>query len=164
MTKLRALEPDDIDLLFTVENDLTLWKVGDSNVPYSREFLRNYILSTTGDIFSDKQLRLVVEYDNKPAGLIDLTSFSPLHRRAEVGIAILKEFRQRGIGMEAVSQLERYAAEFLHIHQLYAIIPEDNTPCLDLFEKCSFECKSTLKDWLIDGQTYKNAFVYQKMI
>ena len=31
--RLRALEPEDLDLLYRIENDVTLWNVGSSNVP-----------------------------------------------------------------------------------------------------------------------------------
>lgn len=66
---LRAIEPDDIDLLYNVENDRTLWQLGNTNEPYSKELLRNYILSTTGDIYADKQLRLIIELQTKSSGV-----------------------------------------------------------------------------------------------
>ena len=31
---LRAMEPEDIDLLYRIENDRSLWDVGSTNVPY----------------------------------------------------------------------------------------------------------------------------------
>ena len=37
---LRALEPEDLDFLYIIENDSSLWKFGASNVPYSK-----YVLS-----------------------------------------------------------------------------------------------------------------------
>ena len=30
--KLRAIEPEDLDLLYQIENDQSLWKVGATNV------------------------------------------------------------------------------------------------------------------------------------
>ena len=33
---LRAIEPEDLDLLYRIENDVKLWNVGTTNVPYSR--------------------------------------------------------------------------------------------------------------------------------
>lgn len=164
MIKLRALEPDDVDILFAVENDTAFWAVGNTNMPYSRQFLCNYILSTTGDIYTDKQLRLVIEHDNEPVGLIDLSNFDPRNLRAELGIIIIREHQNKGIAQEAIRQIEEYATDVLHMHQLYAIIAEDNMPSLRLFNKCSFTCKSTLTDWLIDGKNYKNALVYQKIL
>ena len=40
---LRAIEPEDLDLLYRIENDRNLWNVGTTNVPYSRYTLHDYI-------------------------------------------------------------------------------------------------------------------------
>lgn len=55
MISLRAMEPDDLDLLYKVENDQELWEVGATNVPYSKALLRDFIMNATGDIYTDKQ-------------------------------------------------------------------------------------------------------------
>ena len=34
--RLRAIEPEDLDTLYKIENDRTLWGIGPTNVPYSR--------------------------------------------------------------------------------------------------------------------------------
>lgn len=164
MIKLRALEPDDLDLLFNVENDDSIWWVGNTNVPYSRQFLANYILSTTGDIYTDKQLRLIIESEGMPVGIVDITDFDPRNMRAEIGIIILKEHQNRGIAYKALMLVEQYASRVLRLHQLYAIIPENNTPSLRLFDKSGFRCQSTLTDWLFDGKNYQNAYLVQKII
>lgn len=164
MIKLRALEPNDIDLLFTVENDQSLWWVGNTNVPYSRQFLSNYILSTTGDIYTDKQLRIVIEQDSRPVGLIDISNFDPKNMRAELGIIIMKECQNKGIAWEAMTLVETYATNVLRLHQLYAIIPETNIPSLNLFSKCSFSFRSKLVDWIAEGENYKNAYLVQKIL
>ena len=41
--RLRALEPEDLEWLYSVENDEELWQWGSSNVPYSRYSLKTYI-------------------------------------------------------------------------------------------------------------------------
>ena len=33
---LRALEPEDLDALYAIENDTEIWDVGHTNVPYSK--------------------------------------------------------------------------------------------------------------------------------
>lgn len=55
VVRLRALEPEDLDLLYTIENDRELWNIGNTNMPYSRFFLHEYIASVSGDIYTDKQ-------------------------------------------------------------------------------------------------------------
>ena len=43
---LRALEPEDLELLYHIENDDKLWNVGITNVPYSRFMLQEYSADT----------------------------------------------------------------------------------------------------------------------
>ena len=33
---LRAMEPEDLEFIYRMENDTTLWSAGSTNVPYSR--------------------------------------------------------------------------------------------------------------------------------
>ena len=48
--RLRALEPEDLEWLYSVENDEELWQWGSSNVPYSRYSLKTYIAESRHDI------------------------------------------------------------------------------------------------------------------
>lgn len=93
---LRAMEPEDLDTLYTLENDRTVWGVSATNVPYSRSVLIDYITSSKSDIYADGQVRLMVDNEEgETVGTVDLTNFDPKHRRAELGIAIKKSFAVR---------------------------------------------------------------------
>ena len=84
--KLRAMEPEDLDVLYKIENDTSLWGVGVTNVPYSRYTLHDYIANSVGDIYTDKQVRLMIDNEQgQTVGIIDITDFDPRHRRAELG-------------------------------------------------------------------------------
>ena len=37
---LRAAEPEDLDLMYLIENDTALWNYGSANVPYSMYSLK----------------------------------------------------------------------------------------------------------------------------
>ena len=76
---LRAPEPEDLEVMYDLENDSSLWSVGCTNAPYSRHHLRQYIENVTGDIFTDKQLRFMIERrtDHQVIGCIDLTALTP---------------------------------------------------------------------------------------
>ena len=81
--RLRAIEPEDLDILYEIENDRELWDVGATNVPYSRYSLHNYIATQTSDIYADRQLRLMIENEEgQTVGIADLMNFDPRHRRA----------------------------------------------------------------------------------
>lgn len=87
--KLRALEPEDLNFLYEIENDEMIWNVGLTNVPYSKNLLLDYIASSSGDIFSDKQVRMIIVNERgEDVGMVDLIDFSPAHQRAELGLVI----------------------------------------------------------------------------
>ncbi len=167
---LRALEPEDLDLLYSVENDPGLSSFGNSSVPYSRKVLGDYIMSTTGDIYTDKQLRLIVSLatggrpGKETIGIVDLIDFDPLNSRAEVGIVILEPYRRRGYATRALDLLAGYAKTKLRIHQLYAFVRVDNAASRALFRRCGYEDGMELEDWLFDGESYRNAVLAQKIL
>ena len=159
--RLRAIEPEDLELMYGLENDESLWDVGSTNVPYSRFFIHEYIKQTTGDIYTDKQLRLMIEAGQQVVGIIDLMSYDPRHNRAEVGVVIQQPFRHLGYATEALQQLTDYALHVLHIHQLYAYISAENEYSLQLFRKAGFRQTAVLKDWLCHGDTYSDVCFMQ---
>ena len=59
--KLRKIEPSDLPFLYQWENDATMWADSDTHNPLSRHDLHQYIENTTGDIYRDGQLRLIIE-------------------------------------------------------------------------------------------------------
>lgn len=163
--RLRALEPEDLDLLYQIENDSELWDVSTTNVPYSRYHLNDYILSASGDIYTDKQVRLVIEdHSHKPVGLADLFDFSPKHRRAELGLVISRSLRGQGYGQAALIQLIDYARRILHLHMIYAFIPADNQSSLALFQGLGFLPSAVLSQWLYDGKDYHDAVLIQLIL
>ena len=141
--KLRALEPGDVDLLYTWENDPSVWNVSNTLSPFSRFQMEELVLNTQNDIFASRQLRLMVDLvemgsGEMPAGTIDLFDFDPYHHRAGIGILILEPYRQKGYAFEAMEIFIRYAFGTLQLHQLYCNISPDNTSSLHLFEKLGF--------------------------
>lgn len=164
VVRLRAMEPEDLDFLYGMENSRELWDVGNANVPYSRYVLHDYIANTTNDIYRDGQVRMIVENDEGlTVGIVDVFDFNPQHRRAEVSVAVLGHFRRRGYATAAIRSVLGYAHRTLHLHQVYAVVAVSNVPSLRLFEKCGFARRDTLADWLFDGVEYSDAMVMSKI-
>ena len=160
--KLRAIEPEDLDLLYRIENDVELWNVGTSNVPYSRYLLHDYVANAKNDIYTDSQVRMMVENsDGKIVGVVDLVSFDPANCRAEVGLIILNSYRRQGYGTAVLAQISDYALRILHLHQLYAYIDIENISSLKLFQKAGFVVASEIKDWLYDGVNFRDSLLVQ---
>lgn len=162
VVRLRAMEPEDLDALYRIENDRDVWDVGENNVPYSRYILHDYIANASADIYADKQVRMVVENEEgQLVGVADVVNFCPSHARAEVSIVICREHRKKGYARAAIRQIMDYALRTLHLHQLYAVVREDNMPSLNLFSSLGFKSKMVLDDWLFDGKDYHDAVVMQ---
>ena len=90
LIRLRALEPDDVQVLYKWENDTEVWKVSNTIVPFSKYMLLQFIANQQRDIFETRQLRLIIEskQSGKPVGAIDLFDLDPYNCRAGVGILI----------------------------------------------------------------------------
>ncbi len=161
---LRALEPEDLDFLYALENDPTIWELSNTLKPYSRAVLKEYLKNAHRDIYEVKQLRLCIcSKDGARLGLIDLFDFDPKNSRAGVGLIILNpEERNKGVGSEALQLMVTYAFTVLDLHQLYANILEDNLPSIHLFEKLGFEQVGVKRDWIKWGGVYKNECLFQK--
>jgi len=159
---LRAIEPEDLDLLYRIENDVKLWNVGTSNVPYSRYTLHDYVANASDDIYADRQVRMMVENEKgETVGIVDLVNFDPSNRRAEVGIIILSAFRGKGFATATLSRIAEYALRVLHLHQLFAFIDKGNDASVCLFRKMGYRESAVIKDWLYDGQLYHDALLMQ---
>lgn len=161
--ELRPLEPTDLDTLYNWENDSALWVVSDTVAPYSRAALWQYLENYTGDIFAQRQLRLMITLadDGTPVGTIDFLNFDPLNNRAELGLFIAAEHRGQGLGRQALELLTAYAREHLGLRQLYVFIAIDNTVCLKMFEDYGYRRVGVIQSWVKRGSTYRDVALLQ---
>jgi diamine N-acetyltransferase len=162
---LRALEPEDLTYLYEVENNIAIWELSSTQTPYSQFVLKQYLeRSLSADIYALRELRLVIckKEDRSPIGLIDIFDFDPINKRAGIGILISDE-QNRGLGYasEALELLIDYSFEVIGLHQLYCNILFDNPNSIRLFQKFGFEEIGVKKDWVFDGQNYKDELLYQ---
>jgi diamine N-acetyltransferase len=94
---------------------------------------------------------------------VDLYDFDAFHQKAGVGILIDRAYQQGGFATSALALLEKYAFDFLKLHQLYAFVPKTNTSSLKLFEKAGFIHAAILKDWISWQHSFEDAIVMQKI-
>lgn len=164
---LRALEPEDLDWLYGLENDSALWDVSAGCTPFSRYALRRYIAAQPQDIYQCGELRLAacLKSDNSPIGVCDLTAFSPVDARAEVGLTLLSSQRGKGYGQVLLQILESYAQNYLHLHQLFAYVSQQyNQRSRKLFESMAYEEVAILPDWLFRRGEFENISVFRKIL
>jgi diamine N-acetyltransferase len=161
---LRALEPEDLDFIYEIENDEAIWNVSNTNTPYSKFLIRQYLENAHQDIFEAKQLRLAIckNHSAEAIGLIDLFDFDPNNQRAGIGI-IIKENQERnsGFGSESLGLLIAFSFSKLNLHQLFANIDPQNSASVKLFTKFDFQKIGTKKHWNLVNGSYHDEDLYQ---
>lgn len=161
---LRAVEPSDAELLYTWENNQALWPVSFTQVPFSRFILEEFVNAAYQDIYTNKQLRLMVDSKetHKTIGIVDLFEFDPQHARCGVGIYIHESYRGKGSAHECITLLKEYCFGTLHLKQIFANVNQSNDASLGLFEKCGFEKCGLKKCWNKTGlNSYEDVWFLQ---
>jgi diamine N-acetyltransferase len=161
---LRALEPEDLEFIYAIENDEAVWEVSNTQTPYSKFLIRQYLENAHQDIYEAKQLRLAIckNTDAKVIGLIDLFDYDPRNNRAGIGIVIQNEInRNQGFGKEALDLLIKYAFTNLNVHQLFANIGVKNESSLQLFATFGFQKIGIKKEWNLINGNYEDEAVFQ---
>lgn len=162
-TRLRMLEPDDVDWLLRWENDPGHWQVSGTVAPYSRAALEALCLGHQ-DLYSAGQLRWIIEERGKAVGAVDLYDFSALHQRSGIGILVDPGHRGMGTAGRALEVAVRHAREVLLLRSLHALVHGDNTASMALFDGAGFERVGRYSDWTRTGEGWRDAVLYQVML
>lgn len=158
---LRAVEPDDADVMFAFESDSEQWRDNGMYAPFSRHNLRNYAENYDADPIRAGQLRLVIQYKKQPAdgstrpgpvvGLVDLFDISAVNRTAFVGIYVCPDLRRMGVASRALALIEEYSRQLLNLRMLAAKVSGGNLPSQYLFAEAGYEKAGELRDWILSG-------------
>jgi len=150
---VRALEPGDLETIYQWENDPVIWKVSNTLAPYSKFVLEQYLVNAHEDIFTAKQIRLMISLKNGQAlGTIELFDFDPQNGRIGIGIMIASGNEGKGYATEALDLLIKYCFEVLLVRQIYCNISASNEKSLHLFKKLGFTEIGLKKQWIRTGQ------------
>jgi diamine N-acetyltransferase len=161
---LRALEPEDLELLYEWENNSTYWTISNTVTPFSKYTLKRYMENSHKSIYETGQLRLMIEIINekKTIGTIDIFDFDPFHKRAGIGILIADEKqRRKGYASIALKCLIEYCFKTLQLHQLYCNILANNCESMDLFKKQGFVQSGIKKEWIKTSDGYLDEYIFQ---
>ncbi|MBQ1957861.1 MAG: GNAT family N-acetyltransferase [Alistipes sp.] len=162
--RLRALEPEDLELMYGWENDMQIWRVSGTVAPFSRHVLSRLIEEQQFDIYATRQMRLVIEHDGQAVGAVDLFEFDPHNRRAGVGIIVDSQHRAQGLGHDALKALEQYARQTLHLHQLWCSVTVDNEASLKLFRKAGYVECGLRREWILTSDGALDEILMQKIL
>ena len=162
--RLRAVEPEDLDRLYTWENNPKLWAVGNTRNPYSRFMLKQYVADSHKDIYESHQLRLMIVSlkTGETVGTVDLFDFDIHNSRIALGLYVDAAFQGQGFAKSALKLVEDYVFNFLKINQLYCHISESNMASRQMFEKENYETNGILKNWIKSPEGFENIIVFQR--
>ena len=161
---LRALEPEDLSFVYEIENDENIWEVSNTQTPYSKFLIQQYLENAHQDIYEAKQLRLVIckNKDLKAIGLIDLFDYDPRNNRAGIGIIIKDDFnKNNGFGSQALELVIKYSFQNLNLNQLFANINAENLASIALFTNFGFQKIGTKKQWNLINGKYQDEDFFQ---
>ena len=169
---LRALEPTDLNQLYKWENDSSIWSVSGTLVPFSKFVLEEFVTQVHQDIYTNKQLRLMIDLNyfdeadedetTRSIGCVDLFDFDPKNKRAGIGILIAdKADRGRGYATEALHLIMDYGFEVLDLHQIYSNIRVENESSVSLFKRAGFEVTGLKQDWIYEQGKFYDEYTLQ---
>jgi len=161
----RALEPEDLDFLFELENNPEVWRVSETIAPISRDTLRKFIASSYLDITQTHQARfIIVSLENNSAiGNIDLFDYDSINRRIGIGILISKKYRGNHYSKDALELVMDYCFNVLFVHQIYCNIQKKNTVSLNLFQQLGFKIIGLKKEWYLSDNKWEDEYLLQKL-
>jgi diamine N-acetyltransferase len=162
--KLRSLEPEDLELLYEWENNVSFWTISNTITPFSKFTLKRYLEHSHKNIYETGQFRLMIDLipEKTTIGTIDIFDFDSFHKRAGLGILIANEdYRRKGYASMALKCLVDYCFKTLQLHQLYCNILSNNCESMDLFKKQGFVETGIKKDWIKTSDGYLDEFLLQ---
>ena len=164
--RLRAVEPEDIDLMYRWENDSEVWRVSGTLVPFSRHTLQRFLDEQQYDLLQTRQQRLIIETTaGEAVGALDLFELDLLNSHAGIGILIhATEHRQKGYATDAVETICRYAREVLGLHQLWCQVGATNEASRALFARCGFIETGRRRDWHRIPDGWEDELLLQRIL
>jgi diamine N-acetyltransferase len=162
--KLRALEPEDLELLYEWENNESYWAISNTFSPFSKYTLKRYLENSHKSIYETGQLRFMIDHieDKITIGTIDVFDFDSFHKRAGIGILIAnKSYRRKGYASMSLTCLIKYCFKTLQLHQLYCNIMGSNADSINLFKKMGFVRIGIKKDWIQTSNGYIDEYMFQ---
>jgi RimJ/RimL family protein N-acetyltransferase len=146
---LRPATPADHDVLFALAADLDTWEERSPSAPapLARSKFDERLAAADGD---SGDVRFVIDVDGAAVGSVQLFGFDLLARHAEMGIALLRDARGRGIGTSAIAQVVEFGFVRSNLRRIHLELIESNRAALRSYEKAGF---------VIEGRQREHAWV-----
>lgn len=148
---VRSLKEDeDTDALLTYVNELVEEDTFISlDKPLTYEEEKEFIKANLKAQKEGKSINLISEYGGKVISACSIRSLANKEDyNAELGIAILKEYRGQGLGKRLMEELIVCAKEFIAPGRIFLRVYASNECGLHLYEKVGFKKIAVLPKWI----------------
>ena len=148
---LRGLERGDLTLLHQMENDEEMmeWARFRPDNTISMEALeREYGEELKGNSPTKRTFVVVHRKTGKVAGWCSIRWWRPFVTSAEVGLALTREFRGKGMGAEVTNLLTELAFDQYNMHKVEIFTRADNHAMMKAAEKSGFRVEGRVRETL----------------
>ena len=158
---LRAMEPEDSDLIKDMFNDPEMenlvigWAFPVSNYAQHQWLAKNY-----GDQLN---FRFVIETkQDGPVGIATLTGIDWKNRRATHGIKLSNyiERSEKGIGTDAVMAIMRYAFDELGLNRIDGSYFDFNKASENLYKKCGWVDEGVRREYVYKNGKFRDLTIF----
>ena len=156
---LRQVSKDDVHFFYdSLQNQkmnkyLSLGPL--MSLTHAKKLIKSHLESW--ERWSQFNYMIELREEKKPivVGSISLWNISWLHRRASIGIWIIPEYWNQGIGKKSISLIKNIAFIHLNLNRLEAYVAVENEKSIGLFQASGFRDEGTLTEYLnLDGFYY----------
>ena len=162
--RLRAIEPDDNELLLEMMNDPDIeTMVGGYSWPGSMANQMKWYskLENTPSV-----LRCIIadKESDTAIGTLIMTEIDMKNGTGHIHIKIgSNSERRKGYGTDAVNTIVKYAFSELRLNCIYANILSYNEASVRLFEKCGFQRDGVLRSRVFKQGKYVDLYAYSRL-
>jgi RimJ/RimL family protein N-acetyltransferase len=134
-----------------------------TNIESSKRLINHY-LKYWSDYF---QFNYIIERregnDIIKLGSISLWNISWHHKRSEIGIWVISDYWNQGIGEKSINLLKIIAYHHLKLNRLEAHISVKNLRSINLFKKCGFIEEGRLREYMHFKGVYHDAVILSSL-
>ena len=104
----------------------------------------------------NKNFTIVTTESENILGVIRIYNIDPVNSNCEIGVDIVKFYRNKGYGTKSYNMVLKYLFEHLNINMAYLKVIENNEAAIPLYEKIGFIKTGYFKDYMYRYGKYWN--------
>jgi diamine N-acetyltransferase len=139
VTYLRIVSKDDLDKVFSWENNPEFWEFSASSGPYSEQEVVQFIEECQNLNINGQCRFMIVDHLDTAIGALDVFEYDSANKTAGIGILIANAaLRNKGFAKSALKNFLQVPETKKDLRLVWCLVHMDNIPSQKLFESCGF--------------------------